>query len=62
MHLESASIGGYYVVRTVKVDEPAVNLDLNADGDKVDLQVATPAYLFQENGAGNGLNPTAGEY
>ena len=37
---------------TIDVDEPTVNLDLNSDGDKIDLAVPTTVFIFKKNPAG----------
>ena len=51
--IDDDAIDGFYIGPVLHpVDEPAVNLDLNGDGDKTDLQVDTPVYLLQKNPAG----------
>ncbi|MGI6494607.1 MAG: hypothetical protein ACOX5G_00675 [Kiritimatiellia bacterium] len=51
--IDDNAIDGYYIGPiSYPVDEPAVNLDLNGDGDKTDLQVDTGVYLIQKNAAG----------
>ena len=52
----------YYVQGTYPVDEPAVNLDLNGDGDKIDLAVTTYVLLFRKNPAGLDLRETPYNY
>ena len=51
--LDDGAIDGFCIGPiSYPVDEPAVNLDLNNDGDKTDLQVYTTVYLFRKNTAG----------
>ena len=51
--IDDNSIDGYYIGPVAyPVDEPVVDLDLNGDGDKTDLQVDTGVYLIQKNAAG----------
>lgn len=45
----------------MNVDEATVGVDLNTDKDMLDV-AATPSYVFQENGAGNGLTETLKGY
>jgi hypothetical protein len=46
------SIDGFYIEGTYAVDEPLVNLDLNGDGDAIDLGVVVNVRLFRINPAG----------
>ena len=48
--LDSNAIDGYYIIEhNYPVDEPAVNLDLNNDGDLTDMGVPTTVILFRQN-------------
>ena len=60
--IDDNAIDGYYVQGTYPVDEPAVNLDLNGDGDKIDLAVTTYVLLFSKNPAGLDLRETPYNY
>lgn len=50
--IDDNAIDGFYISGYYPVDEPTVNLDLNSDGDKVDVQVNTAVMLFRKNPAG----------
>ena len=60
--IDDNAIDGYYIQGTYPVDEPAVNLDLNGDGDKIDLAVTTSVLLFRKNPAGLDLRETSYNY
>ena len=44
------------------MDEPVVGLDLNGDGDMVDLGDPTPVFVLQKNPTGNQLVEVLREY
>jgi hypothetical protein len=47
------AIDGFYIgPGLASVDEPAVNLDLNNDGDKTDMGVDTVIMAFKKNPPG----------
>lgn len=51
--IDDNAIDGFYIGPVLyPVDEPVVNLDLNGDGDKTDMQVDTGVYLIRQNAAG----------
>lgn len=47
-HIQT-SLAGFLVSGIYPIDEPTVNLDLNANGNTSDLGVSTDAFLFQKN-------------
>jgi hypothetical protein len=59
--MESKSIAGYYLIRTIPVDESKVNLDLNGNGNKTDI-VNIPAIIIQQNPGKNQLTETLYDY
>ncbi len=46
------TIDGFYIAGTYPVDEPAVSMDLNGDGDETDLNVIVNVILFRKNPPG----------
>lgn len=52
---DTAAIEGYFVKELRTLDEPTVALDLNGDGDMIDMAVPTWLYRLQKNPVGNQL-------
>ena len=51
--IDDNAIEGFHIGPVLyPVDEPVVNLDLNGDGDKTDMQIDTGVYLIRKNAAG----------
>lgn len=60
---ELSAIDGYWQrIFGFPVDEPVVGLDLNGDGDMVDLGDPTPVFVLQKNPTGNQLVEVLREY
>ena len=54
--LDTNAIEGCTLIDTVTVDEPAVSLDLNGDGDMTDAGVSLLGILTRTNPAGLNLD------
>jgi hypothetical protein len=55
--IDDTAIAGYYLGPVLyPVDEPVVDLDLNGNGNKTDLQIDTPVILFRKNPVGLDLH------
>lgn len=53
--IDDNAIAGFYIFDQIPLNEVDYNLDLNQDGDKVDIAVPTAVFLFRKNPAGNDL-------
>jgi len=60
--IDDDAIDGFYIAGMWPVDEPAVGLDLNGDGDMTDMGVSTLVYLFRKNPAGLDIQETLYDY
>jgi transglutaminase-like putative cysteine protease len=60
--IDDSAIDGHFQQGLLPVDEPAVGLDLNGDGDMVDLAVDTVVLVVKQNPAGNDLVETIFNY
>ena len=54
--IDSNSIAGFYKLDVLPLNETKYDLDLNLDGDKVDINVLTYVFLFRKNPSGNNLS------
>ncbi len=61
--IDDNSIDGFFVGPALHpIDEPAVDLDLNDDGDKVDIGVNTRIMIFRKNSSGLDLTEQIFDY
>ena len=61
--IDNVAIAGYWQrIFGFPVDESVVGLDLNGDGDMLDLGVPTPVFVLQKNPTGNQLVEVLREY
>jgi hypothetical protein len=52
---ETAALAGYFAKGTYPANEPAIQFDINSDGDTQDMGVQVPSFRFKVNDIGNNL-------